>query len=109
MEATAKGAGPAHKFSKAKKGTLDDKGPVNAPASRDVVLGFHALEWLPLWQDTNRTIVDLIQLINKTGITLAPPPVQLLEDTAATYKEQVGMGIDCVNPASYAWLPLPLK
>ena len=88
---------------------MDDKGLGMTPGSRDVLLGHHALEWLPLLQNTNRGVVDLIETIHGKGITLPPLTVQQLDEASATYGKQVGLGVDCINPAAYAWLPVPLK
>ena len=59
VTATEDSSGKAHNFSRTKTGTVDDKGLGMATGSRGVLLGYHALEWLPLWQNTNRGIVDL--------------------------------------------------
>ena len=98
MAATEASSGQEHSFTRARAGTQDDPSQQEVPASKDSILGHHAQQWLPLWQDTTRAIIDLVQKLNDLGIRLPPLTVEQLDAAARTYKAKIGTGLDCVNP-----------
>ena len=63
----------------------------------------------PLWQYTQRTVVDVVGKLSLIRITLPPLTVHQLDNVAGPCKERVGMGIDGVHPGSVLWLPVDLK